>query len=409
MRTAIIVKGYPRLSETFIAQEIQELEKRGLEIVIVSLRHPTDFKTHAIHDEITAPIKYLPEYLYRELKRLWISWWRVRLWPSYPAVLKVWLKDLRRDLTPNRIRRFGQALVLASEFENSVDHLYAHFLHTPASVTRYAAKLLGIPWSCSAHAVDIWTTPEWDVREKLADCSWLVTCTLENQKYLKGIAENPDKIRLAYHGINLARFPMKKKQKKSGSTVKILSVGRAVEKKGYKDLLAALALLPDDLIWTFTHIGDGPELKNLRRISNSMQNSDRFKWLGSRPQKEVLKSYQEADIFVLASKVAKNGDRDGLPNVLIEAQSQGLPCVSTRLSGIPECIKDEVSGLLAEPGDIEGLAVRLKRLIESDELRDSLGLNGQKLVGNKFEFGSCIETISNLFDLSVKDDIENVA
>ena len=140
MRAAIILKGYPRLSETFIAQEILELQKRGLSMVIVSLRYPTDNKKHPIHDEIVAPVRYLPEYIYKEIGRVWGAWRRIRRWASYRDVLRVWLKDLRRDLTSNRIRRFGQALVLASEFENDVDHLHAHFLHTPASVTRYAAN-----------------------------------------------------------------------------------------------------------------------------------------------------------------------------------------------------------------------------------------------------------------------------
>ena len=409
MRTAIVVKGYPRLSETFIAQEILELERRGLEMEIISLRYPANLKTHPTHDKISAPIRYLPEYLYKEVRRVWRSWRRVRRWSSYDSVCRNWLRDLKRDFTPNRIRRFGQALVLACEFENSVDHLYAHFLHTPASVTRYAANLLGIPWSCSAHAVDIWTTPKWEVREKLRDCDWLVTCTQVNERYLKGLADDPAKIKLVYHGIDLKKFQKLIKDPEDDTIVRLLSVGRPVQKKGYKDLLAALALLPENLVWTFTHIGEGPELKSLKRITNSWKIADRFTWLGSCSHDEVLAAYRKADVFVLASKIAKNGDRDGLPNVLIEAQSQGLPCVSTRLSGIPECVKDEVSGLLAEPGDIEGLSVRIKRLIESAELRDSLGSKGQEIVEAQFAFDTCVETISNLFNLPAKSDIEHAA
>ncbi len=398
MRAAIILKGYPRLSETFIAQEILELQKRGLSMEIVSLRYPTDNKKHPIHDEIVAPVRYLPEYLYKEIGRVWTSWRRIRRWTSYRDVLRVWLRDLRRDLTSNRIRRFGQALVLASELKNDVDHLHAHFLHTPASVTRYAANLLGISWSCSAHAVDIWTTPKWEVREKLENCKWLVTCTRGNERYLKGLAENPLKIHLVYHGLDLEKFKVVNRKIERSSCVRLLSVGRAVEKKGYKDLLAALALLPDNLDWTFTHIGGGAELKQLKRMTNSWDVPERIKWIGPCSQEEVIKAYRDADIFVLASKIAKNGDRDGLPNVLIEAQSQGLPCVSTRLSGIPEFIEDEVSGLLADPGDIEGLSARLHRLIVSAELRASLGTTGQNLVRANLLFG-----------LSTKNGIDNVA
>lgn len=408
MRTAIVLKGYPRLSETFVAQEILELGKRGLSIEIVSLRQPTDIKTHPIHDQITVPVLYLPEYLYREIGRIWRAWRSVRNWSSYPEVFRVWLKDLRRDMTPSRIRRFGQSLVLASELTNSTEHLYAHFLHTPASVARYAAMLRRIPWSCSAHAVDIWTTPKWEMREKLADCKWLVTCTQANEKYLKNMAQNPSKVSLVYHGLDLAQFEVVKKERIPGSPIMLLSVGRAVEKKGYRDLLAALALLPKDVEWSFTHIGGGPELKRLKRITSSWDISDRVTWLGPCSQEEVIAAYRKADIFVLACKIARNGDRDGLPNVLIEAQSQGLPCVSTRVSGIPEFIKDEVSGLLAEPGDIKGLSVQLVRLINSSELRASLGSAGEKIVQTRFDFHTCIEAIADLFGLPAESNTGRV-
>ncbi|HZS68676.1 MAG TPA: hypothetical protein VFA72_16300, partial [Burkholderiales bacterium] len=168
MRVAFVLKGYPRLSEAFIAQEIAALERRGLEILIVSLRRPTDARLHPVHREIRAAVHYLPEYLYRAPLRVLRAWFAVRKWPAYKAARAQWLQDLVRDPTPNRLRRFGQALVLAAELPRDVGRLHAHFLHTPASVARYAALLRELPWSGSAHAKDIWTTPEWEKREKLA-------------------------------------------------------------------------------------------------------------------------------------------------------------------------------------------------------------------------------------------------
>src|SRR6266516_2104501 len=151
-RVAFVLKGYPRLSETFIAQEIRALEERGLDIQIVSLRHPTDRARHPVHGQIRAPVLYLPEYLKDEPRRVLEGWRRARLLPGYAAARRAWLADLARDPTPNRIRRFGQALVLAAELAPDIAHLHAHFLHTPASVARYAAMLRGLPWSVSAHA-----------------------------------------------------------------------------------------------------------------------------------------------------------------------------------------------------------------------------------------------------------------
>jgi len=141
-RVAFVLKGYPRLSETFIAQEIAALERRGLEILIVSLRHPTDARRHPVHDEIRAALLYLPEYLYQEPLRVFRSWIHLRRSKNYREARNAWLRDLARDPTPNRMRRFGQALVLAAELPGDVRHLHAHFLHTPASVARYAALLV---------------------------------------------------------------------------------------------------------------------------------------------------------------------------------------------------------------------------------------------------------------------------
>ena len=188
MRVAFVLKGYPRLSEAFIAQEIAALERRGLDILIVSLRRPTEDRLHPVHREIRAAVHYLPEYLYREPLRVMRAWLTVRKSPAYAAARAQWLRDLARDPTPNRIRRFGQALVLAAELPCDVGRLHAHFLHTPASVARYAAILRELPWSGSAHAKDIWTTPEWEKREKLAACDWLVTCTRANHAHLAALA-----------------------------------------------------------------------------------------------------------------------------------------------------------------------------------------------------------------------------
>jgi len=354
-RIAFILKGYPRLSETFIAQEILALERRGLEILIASLRHPTDRTIHPVHRSIRAELLYLPEYLYQEPHRVWDGWRRSRRYPGYARARAVWLGDLRRDPTPNRIRRFGQALVLAAELPPDVDHLHAHFLHTPASVARYAALITGLDWTASAHAKDIWTLAEWEKRVKLAEAAWVVTCTEVGRSHLASLAPCRSSVSLCYHGLDLTRFQPAPPRSagKDGSDpehpVLLLSVGRAVAKKGYDDLLAALALLPNGLEWRFVHIGGGTLGRALKSQAESLGLSHRVEWRGALPQPEVLAAYREADLFVLASKVAKDGDRDGLPNVLIEAQSQRLACVSTNISGIPELIQHGATGLLTPP------------------------------------------------------------
>ncbi|MEJ2176700.1 MAG: colanic acid biosynthesis glycosyltransferase WcaL, partial [Gammaproteobacteria bacterium] len=239
---AVVLKGYPRLSETFIAQEIRNLERAGFQVILYSLRHPTDRKTHPIHDEIQARIVYLPEYLYQEPVRVLRGWLRVRRFPGYPSAARLFWRDLKHDLTPNRIRRFGQALVLAAELADNTPALYAHFLHTPASVTFYAAMIRGLPWACSAHAKDIYTTPDWEIRGKLDHCQWLTTCTRSNYFHLRKFCSDPEKVQLNYHGVDLGRFRYAEPTyfERDGSAgadpVVLLSVGRAVEKKGYAAL-----------------------------------------------------------------------------------------------------------------------------------------------------------------------------
>jgi len=409
----VILKGYPRLSETFIAQEILALEQRGLDLRIVSLRHPTDKNIHPVHREIMAPVTYLPEYLHSEPFRVLRGFAVARKLPGYRRAYAIWRRDLGRDPTRNRIRRFGQACVLAAELPDEITHLYAHFLHTPASVTRYAAIMRGLPWSCSAHAKDIWTSPDWEIAEKLADAAWTVTCTHAGFDRLAGLAADPARVGLVYHGLDLDRFPAPagaRPARDGGDPCDpavILSVGRAVEKKGYGDLLAALALLPPEINWRFRHIGGGGGSGQLKAEAARLGIAGRIDWLGAQPQERVLEELGAADLFVLSSKVGKDGDRDGLPNVLMEAASQSLPLLATRVSGIPELVESGRTGLLVEPGDIENLAQSLARLIREPGLRRDLGAAAAHKVRESFSLSRNIAGIAERFGLA--EDRERAA
>ena len=406
---AFVLKGYPRLSETFIAQEIAALEARGLAIRIVSLRQPTEARRHPVHDEIGAPVRYLPEYLYRQPLRVWRAWRKVRRWPRYRAARAAWLADLRRDRTPNRGRRFGQALGLAAELEDDVERLHAHFLHTPASVARYAAQLRGLPWTVSAHAKDVWTTPDWEKREKLAECGWLSTCSRAAHDELARLAP-PGRVSLIYHGLDLGRFPPGPRAASArdgsdpGDPVRLVSIGRAVAKKGYGDLLEALALLPHDLAWRLVHIGGGPERRRLLRRAARLGLAERIEWRGAQAQAAVLAALREADLFVLASRIARSGDRDGLPNVLMEAQSQGLACVATEVSGIPELVLDGETGLLVPPGAPEALAGALAALIADPARRAEFGCRGQGRLVAEFSHDAWIDRLAAKFGLAATED-----
>ena len=353
-KLAVVVKGWPRLSETFIAQELVALEEAGLEFDIWSLRHPTDKKTHPLHDRLQAKIRYLPEYLRNEPRRVATAMGAAAEMPGFDAAAAAFVADVERDDTANRRRRWGQACVMAAEMPGDVAGIYAHFLHTPSSVARYAAILRGMPWSFSAHAKDIWTSPEWELREKLSaathGAAFGATCTGFGAKHLQGLADTPSRVDLVYHGLDLARFPAPPHRMVRGTDAPfhMMSVGRLVEKKGFDNLIDALALLPASLNWHWTHIGGGALDAVMQDRAAAHGIGDRITWRGACDQPEVITAMRAADLFVLPSRIAADGDRDGLPNVLMEAASQKLPILSTPVSAIPEFIDSGTHGVLSD-------------------------------------------------------------
>ncbi|RAH99416.1 colanic acid biosynthesis glycosyltransferase WcaL [Acuticoccus sediminis] len=378
-RVAVVVKGYPRLSETFIAQEILGLQRRGIDLTIVSLRHPTESAVHEVHRQITAPVLYLPEYLKDDPARVRAARRIAEGLPGYARAEAAYRRDLERDPSASRRRRWGQAAVLAAELPEGTGAIYVHYLHTPASVARYASLMTGVPYAFSAHAKDIYTTPEWDLREKIADAEWGTTCTAANRDVLDRLAPRGRSVDLVYHGLDLSLFHPE--AKRGEGPLRILSVCRAVEKKGLDDVFRALARL--DVDWRFEHVGGGGLVKDLTGLAERLGIADRIAFLGALPREDVVAAYRRADVFVLASRIARNGDRDGLPNVIMEAMAMGLPVVSTEVSAVPEIVTAE-TGILVPPRDAAALGKALADLAASPETRTRLGQAGAARVTSHF-------------------------
>lgn len=397
---AVILKGWPRLSETFIARELEALEARGLALSLWSLRHPTDKKTHPVHARVQGKVTYLPEYLHQEPGRVFRAWRKLRWTTGYAAAKALFRADWARDRTRNRIRRFGQALVLAAELPPDTRALYAHFIHTPASVARYASALTGLPYAVSAHARDIWTSPDWDLAAKLAGARFVTTCTADGHARLAALSPGKEPF-LGRHGLDLAAWPeAPSRPPRNGSNpadpVTILSVGRAVEKKGYPSLLRALASLPGTLHWRFVHIGGGPLREALRQEAESLGIAPRTLWRGSLSEDEVRAAMRAADLFALTPEIAADGDRDGLPNVLVEAQALGLPVVSTEIGGVGELVTSGLNGLLAPAGRIAALAAHLETLITEPETRAAMGAAGRARVTSAFSAAPTADAIAKM-------------
>jgi glycosyltransferase involved in cell wall biosynthesis len=393
-RVAVVVKGYPRLSETFIAQEIFGLEQRGLAQLIVALRHPTDGKVHKVHEAIAADTLYLPEYLQDDPARVRQARRAAASMPGFARAEAIFAADLARDRSVNRRRRWGQACVLAHELPDDVDWLHAHFLHTPASVTRYAALLRGMGWSFSAHAKDIWTTPDWELAEKLHDAVFGVTCTQAGLRRLDDLA--PGRTQLVYHGLDFGGIGARPSRRPG--PFRILSVGRLVEKKGFDDLLAALASLDKGLDWRFDHIGGGELSGALRARADAAGLADRITWHGAQSRDVVFDHLAQADLFVLPARISRSGDRDGLPNVLMEALAFGVPAISTDVSGIPELIEHGRTGWLVPQRDPRALAAAIAALMADEALRQRLAAAGSQHVRKNFSCQPGIDAVAALLE-----------
>ncbi|MFI5014628.1 MAG: glycosyltransferase family 4 protein [Hyphomicrobiales bacterium] len=409
-RLAVIVKGYPRLSETFITQELLALERHGFTIDIWALRYPADGAVHALNRLVRAKPHYLPEYLYHAPLRVLRGFVHAVRLPGFWQMLGVFFRDLARDFTPGRARRLGQAWVLAREIDPAIRHLHVHYLHTPASVARYAAMLTGRSLSFSAHAKDIWTTPDWEKREKIAAAQWGVTCTRQGFDELVRVAAPEDRERLAlvYHGVDPSRMPPPPLTRswRDGTDpdvpVLLLSIGRLVAKKGLDTLLQAAAGLPAHLHWRATVIGTGELKDELRRRAVALGIADRVTFAGALTQDQVVAALRAADLFVLPCREGENGDRDGLPNVILEAASQAMAILSTNYAAVPEFIEDGHEGVLVAPDDPAALGRAMAALLGDPARRSELGRAAREKFARAFSFEAGVAAIAERLDRSIE-------
>jgi glycosyltransferase involved in cell wall biosynthesis len=402
-KIAIILNCYPQTSETFIAQELLGLQWAGLTFEIVSLEKPRNLRRNTLNDKIVAVVHYLP-FPMLALPSIFRAWRRCRKLPGYRKALRVLRGDLRRIGNPLLINQFARALMACDQLGEQVGHFHAHFMNRPAAIARYAAAITSLAWSCSAHAKDIWTQSRPNLIAALASSQWTVTCSRHGYERLRSLSPLPDRVHLSYHGLDMHRFsPFDEgRPPRTGSEperpLQILSIARAVPKKGLDVLLRALSTLGGDFHWRLTHVGGGDQLSSLQRLARSLAISDRINWLGTRSQDEVFDFYRQADLFVLPCRTARNGDRDGVPNVLVEASSQRLPCISTAVPGVLEFLSNEESALLVPPDDTTALASAIRRLAIDPAFRARLARSAEQRVRQDFDYRSSVTFLLDLFE-----------
>lgn len=388
----VVVNGFPRLSETFVLHELLELERQGLRLQVVALRRPEEVVQQEALLRLKADVEYLPDLAEADPK-LALRVARIALFLRRPlrylnAVAEVIASpdysgvDLRRAvLLAHRLVRLG------------APPLYVHFANRPATVGRFAALLAGVPFGLSAHAKDVWLTPRKELARKVRDAQVVLVCTSEGQQYLAGLAGSRTPVVLAYHGVEIGG---RGRHAVEEAATRVLSVGRLVEKKGHDTLVRAVALLRERGVEVRLRIvGEGAEWSRLQRLVHELGVEERVTFTGPLSEVEVRAEYERAHVFALACRELENGDRDGIPNVLLEAMAHGLPILSTRCAGILEAVEDERSALLAEPGDAEGVADRLAAILADDVLRSRLGLGAARRVAERFDREANLPVVIN--------------
>ncbi|MFZ7125083.1 MAG: glycosyltransferase family 4 protein [Desulfobacterales bacterium] len=389
----MILKGFPRISETFISNEIRLLERMGLAIRIFSMRKPRENFTHKNIADIRAPVHYLPENLMSrrlpEVLRhnLLLA---ARRPERYALALRTAARRFRRTRKSATWKHLLQAGLMVNRWlpGSGVRHLHAHFAHSPTSVAMFAAMLSGLPYSFTAHAKDIYTSDPRQLREKIAAARFVVTCTEYNRRYLAGIGTGiRTPVFRIYHGIDHHLFdPESGGTKIPSEPYRLLTIARLTPKKGIGTVLDALKIMKSQGI-QYRHflVGDGDDRDQVLRGISDRGLSDRVRWLGTQPHHVVLDLYRQADLFLIGCEVARNGDRDGIPNVLVESLAMGVPVVATDVSAIPELIDNGKTGVLVPPGDAGAMARASLRVLTDSGLRGRIIPEGRNRVMDLFD------------------------
>jgi len=377
LRLGYLLDEFPSTSETFIANEIRGLQECGAEVTVFALRQGRSERL------VDCPVVYAHARTGHPREsalptRAAAAWEAVKL--EFPS-----LSGVGRALAEtDAVVQFSRLLR-----QRAIPHLHAHFASLPTSVALLVARLEPVSVSFSAHAWDIYCGLRHFPR-KLRRSRLCITCTEANRRHLASLVGEQDRRKIVriYHGVDLQRFPFRPRRQASAAP-RILAVGRLVEKKGFPLLLEACGRLKGKLHFCCEIIGEGPLEGLLRTAAARRGAGDVMTFSGALAHRAMPQAYERADVLAVPSVIAPNGDRDGLPNVILEAMASGLPVVASRLSGIPEAVEDARTGLLCPPGDSAALADAIYRILTDSALRAACAAQARKLVEEKFDASTC--------------------
>jgi len=377
-----VSRRFPKLTETFVVDEVLRLEAAGEHLIIDSLEATLDEPRHPDLDRLDAPIRYVSEDpSSREVFRAHL-----------PLALRrplTWLRTARQarvhDLWPE-FRRAG--IVAARTRAERARHLHTHFAYYCADVGGMAAALAGRPFTLTVHANDIWqmhNAPH--LERRLSRARAVVTVTEYNARHIRSLVPGTP-----VHVVRCPVAPAAQAPAPAGGP--ILCIGRFVPKKGTDLLIRALALLPESA--RVELIGEGPLEGELRALAASLGVEDSVDFLGPQPPGAVAEAYERCSVFCLPCRVAPDGDRDGLPVVLLEALTRGLPVVTT-FSFEPELVEDGVTARVVSGESPEALAAAIASLMSDPELAGELGRRGRDVVGKRVAQAPATDAIRRIF------------
>ena len=391
----LLVKVFPKLSETFVLEEVLGLEKLGVALRIYTLSQPSDAVSHSAVDRVQAPVLQVPQLSWAESLRF-VACHVAQLARSPLRYLKALASGARRGRAG--LVDFARAGWLARQLRaDGVRHLHTHFIATSADISELVSRLSGIEFSISAHAKDIYLSDAADLRRRLEAARFTVTCTEFNCRTLRDVAPNAAVHRM-YHGIDHGVFHPRVREA-TGLAPLILSVGRLRAKKGLDTLIDACRLLRGrGLLFRCEIVGYGEERDSLQVQIDSHELTNCIQLSGKLVREEVLERYGRGAVYVQPSRITADGDRDGIPNVLLEAMAVGLPVVASRVSGIPELVQHRRNGLLVEPDDAAALADAIDELISDPSLGAFLGRNARATVIENFDNPNNLQLLLQLLE-----------
>lgn len=338
----VVLSGFPRRSETFALGELAGLAERGALQAVFAVKPGDGYPPHA------DAARLLP--------------WVTQLAPGDPEA------------------QAGHLVAALSGRRPGVIHGY--FAHRPALVAQLAAQSLGVPFSFSAHAKDVRKVDPEALTARAQQAAAVITCNSDTHDVLTGLGASAH---LVPHGVDLQRFTPS--AARFTPPLRLLAVGRLVRKKGFHVLLRALTHLRAP--WTLRLVGDGPERDGLQRQALELDLVSRVEWYGPVSHDVLPSLYRDADVVVVPSVVDEEGDRDGLPNVLLEALASARPVVATRVGAIATAIEEGRTGWLVDPDDPLGLAGCLNRVATAPHLGEAVAARGRALVEAQFDVRTC--------------------